>query len=168
MDEEIENIQQVVADYFSISITDMKSVSRKEDYAFPRQIAMALIYYAMNGFTLDDLFDLDRKVTGKRCPLKRVGLSFSKRHYSTVIHAIQSIQHWVDEERRRLPDAKKPHIESIIRHLWDAIGAVPLIRGMSVWELELSHDFVVKTSKESQKGFVLKAPLYHGLEHLPI
>ncbi len=77
MDEEkevtIDTIQEIVADYFEISIADLKSKSRKKENVYPRQLAM---------FLAKEYTDL---------PLKSIGYHFGGRDHSTVIHSIQSI-----------------------------------------------------------------------------
>ena len=86
----IDTILEVVADYFQISIADMKSKSRKKESVYPRQLAM----YLAKEYT-----DL---------PLKSIGYHFGGRDHSTVIHSIQSINelmavdHDVEETIQRL------------------------------------------------------------------
>ncbi len=69
----IDTIQEVVADFFEVSIADLKSKSRKKESVYPRQLAM---------FLAKEYTDL---------PLKSIGYHFGGRDHSTVIHSIQSI-----------------------------------------------------------------------------
>lgn len=69
----IDTIQEVVADFFEITVADLKSKSRKKAFVYPRQMAM---YFAK------EYTDL---------PLKSIGYHFGGRDHSTVIHSIQSI-----------------------------------------------------------------------------
>lgn len=76
----IDTILEVVADYFQISIADMKSKSRKKESVYPRQLAM---------FLAKEYTDL---------PLKSIGYHFGGRDHSTVIHSIQSINELMAED----------------------------------------------------------------------
>ncbi len=69
----IDTIQEVIADYFQVTIADLKSKSRKKEVVYPRQLAM----YLAKEYT-----DL---------PLKSIGYHFGGRDHSTVIHSVQSI-----------------------------------------------------------------------------
>lgn len=69
----IDSIQDAVADYFEITVADLKSKSRKKSFVYPRQMAM---------FLAKEHTDL---------PLKSIGYHFGGRDHSTVIHSIQSI-----------------------------------------------------------------------------
>lgn len=75
----IDTIQEVIADYFQISIADLKSKSRKKEVVYPRQLAM---------FLAKEYTEL---------PLKSIGYHFGGRDHSTVIHSIQSINLLMDE-----------------------------------------------------------------------
>jgi chromosomal replication initiator protein len=75
----IDTIQEIIADYFQVSIADLKSKSRKKEVVYPRQLAM----YLAKEYT-----DL---------PLKSIGYHFGGRDHSTVIHSIQSINLLMDE-----------------------------------------------------------------------
>ena len=66
-------VQTVVADYFQISVDDLKSKKRTANIAFPRQIAMYL--------SRDMLKE----------PLARIGLEFGGKDHSTVIHSCDKI-----------------------------------------------------------------------------
>jgi len=69
----IDTIQEIIADFFQVSIADLKSKSRKKEVVYPRQLAM---------FLAKEYTDL---------PLKSIGYHFGGRDHSTVIHSIQSI-----------------------------------------------------------------------------
>lgn len=69
----IEFIQQVVADYFKLSVDELKSKTRKKDIATARQIAM----YFSQQYT-----DM---------PLKMIGDRFGGRDHSTVVHASKTV-----------------------------------------------------------------------------
>lgn len=69
----IEGIQKAVADYYSITVDDLKGKRRSVDIAYPRQIAMYL----------------SRVLTEEN--LNRIGLEFGGRDHSTVIHACDKI-----------------------------------------------------------------------------
>ena len=75
----IDTIQEIVADYFQVSIADLKSKSRKKEYVYPRQLAM---------FLAKEYTDL---------PLKSIGYHFGGRDHTTVIHSIQSINLLMNE-----------------------------------------------------------------------
>ncbi|GAB4454739.1 MAG: chromosomal replication initiator protein DnaA [Bacteroidia bacterium] len=70
----IEFIQQIVADYFDISVEELKSKTRKKDIANARQIAM----YFSQQYT--------------KLPLKSIGDSFGGRDHSTVVHASKTVE----------------------------------------------------------------------------
>ena len=70
----IEAIQRVVADYFNISINDLKSTKRSRQYSFPRQIAMYIT----------------REIT--EYSTTEVGYEFGGRDHTTVMHGCQRIK----------------------------------------------------------------------------
>ena len=69
----VSRIEKIVADYFQISIEDLKSKKRNADIAFPRQIAMYLI----------------RKLTDESFP--KIGIEFGGKDHSTVMHSCEKI-----------------------------------------------------------------------------
>nr|WP_044237924.1 chromosomal replication initiator protein DnaA [Flexithrix dorotheae] len=69
----IDYIQQIVADYFNISVDELKSKTRKKDIATARQIAM---YFSQQYTNL---------------PLKSIGDQFGGRDHSTVVHAGKAV-----------------------------------------------------------------------------
>ena len=70
----IQKIQNIVADYYKINIDDMKSKKRTSNIAFPRQVAMYL----------------SRKLTDESFP--RIGIEFGGKDHSTIIHACDKIE----------------------------------------------------------------------------
>ena len=76
----MDSIQEFVADYFDVSIADLKSKSRKKELVYPRQVAM---YFAKELTIL---------------PLKSIGYHFGGRDHSTVIHAIQNINDLLQQD----------------------------------------------------------------------
>lgn len=67
-------IQKKVAEYFSISLQDMKTKKRTQTIAYPRQIAMYL----------------SRDLTNLSLP--EIGLYFGGRDHTTVIHACNKVE----------------------------------------------------------------------------
>ena len=70
---DVSRIEKVVADYFKISIDDLKSKKRNADIAFPRQIAMYLI----------------RKLTDESFP--KIAQEFGGKDHSTVMYSCEKI-----------------------------------------------------------------------------
>lgn len=69
----IQKIQQVVAEYYNITVDDLKSKKRKASITFPRQVA---IY-------------LSRNLTDESLP--KIGIQFGGRDHSTIMHSISKI-----------------------------------------------------------------------------
>ena len=91
----VEAIQRKVADYFNISLSDMKAKRRNRAISYPRQIAMYLT----------------RRLTDHSLP--EIGDSFGGRDHTTVIHANDKIE----------DDLKKGgEIKEIIDRLTKEIG----------------------------------------------
>ncbi len=90
----IDFIQKTVAEYFNISINDIKGKSRKQEIVLPRQIAM---YFA-------------KELTTNS--LKNIGFNFGGRDHSTVIHAISSINEQVESDKK-----VKAHVDDLKRKL---------------------------------------------------
>ena len=80
----IQKIQQVVADYYNITVEDLKSKKRKATIAFPRQIAIYLC----------------RTMTDESFP--KIGIHFGGRDHSTVMHSVDKI----DKELKSNPQFK--------------------------------------------------------------
>lgn len=70
---DINRIQRVVAEYYNVTIEDLKSKKRVANIAFPRQVA---IY-------------LSRQLTDESFP--RIGMEFGGKDHSTVIHSVNKI-----------------------------------------------------------------------------
>ena len=82
---DITRIQRIVAEYFQISVEDIKSKKRAANITFPRQIAMYLC----------------RNVTDESFP--KIGMEFGGKDHSTVMHSVEKIE----KERAQ---GRKPHI----------------------------------------------------------
>lgn len=67
-------VQKAVADYFQISVDDLKSKKRSAAIAFPRQIAMYLSRTLLNE------------------SFERIGLEFGGKDHSTVMHSCDKIK----------------------------------------------------------------------------
>ena len=80
----IQKIQQVVAEYYNITVEDLKSKKRKTDIAFPRQVAIYLC----------------RTLTDESFP--KIGIQFGGRDHSTVMHSVDKI----DNELKTNPQFK--------------------------------------------------------------
>lgn len=90
----IEDIQQTVAKYFSIDVSEMKTKKRSRSVSYPRQVAMYLA----------------RELTDSSLP--KIGEAFGGRDHTTVLHAYEKISESVqlDAEFDRT-------IKDIIRNL---------------------------------------------------
>lgn len=69
-----ELVMEVVADHYSIPVSDIKSSKRNREVAVPRQIIMYLC----------------RKMTD--CPLKTIGIAVGGKDHSTISHGIEKIE----------------------------------------------------------------------------
>ncbi len=78
----IDRIQQVVADYYQVSIDDMKGKRRDKHIVFPRQVAMFLV----------------REETPSSLPV--IGQAFGGRDHTTALHSIDKIQNELKEDER--------------------------------------------------------------------
>ncbi len=72
-DNSIDNIQKAVADFYNITIEDLKGKKRSAKIAYPRQIGMYL----------------SRMLTDET--VSRIGMQFGGRDHSTVVHACDKI-----------------------------------------------------------------------------
>ena len=70
----VESIQKLVANYYDLKVSVLKSKNNSQQIAFPRQIAMYL----------------SKQLT--QCSLPDLGRRFGGKHHSTVIHAIHKIE----------------------------------------------------------------------------
>lgn len=74
---QIDQIKQVVSDYFKININDLSSSSRKQQVTYARQTAIYLIR---------DKFNI---------PLKKIGEHFGNRDHATISHSIDKIKNGI-------------------------------------------------------------------------
>lgn len=70
----VELIQSTIADFFSVSLSDLKSKKRSKNILFPRQVAMYL----------------SRKLTSFSLP--EIGLAFGGKDHTTVLHSCKKIE----------------------------------------------------------------------------
>lgn len=78
----IDRVQKTVADYYGVSLQDMKSKKRTNIIVFPRQVAMYL----------------SRELTDSS--LESIGLAYGGRDHSTVHHAQDKIAGRIEENSR--------------------------------------------------------------------
>ena len=78
----IDRIQGVVADYYSLSLEDMKGKRRDKHIVFPRQVAMYLV----------------REETPSSLPV--IGQAFGGRDHTTALHSIEKITNELKEDDR--------------------------------------------------------------------
>lgn len=78
----IDRIMKCVAEFFSLTIDDLKSSKRAQNIVYPRQIAMYL----------------SRELTDHSLPV--IGSFFGNRDHTTVIHANNKIQKLIKEHRK--------------------------------------------------------------------
>ena len=71
---DVQRIQKIVAEYFQISVEDIRSKKRSSNIAFPRQIAMYLC----------------RNLTSESFP--KIGIEFGGKDHSTVMHSVDKIE----------------------------------------------------------------------------
>ena len=81
---DIQKIQQTVAEYYNITVEDLKSKKRKVEIAFPRQVAIYLC----------------RTLTEESFP--KIGIQFGGRDHSTIMHSVDKI----DSEIKSNPQFK--------------------------------------------------------------
>ena len=86
----VDKIQNIVSNYFNISLTDMLSQRRARPLARPRQIAMYLA----------------KKMTSRSLP--EIGRRFANRDHTTVIHAVKTISRLSEQD-----DEMKKNINQI-------------------------------------------------------
>ncbi len=87
-DNNIQNIQIAVADYYKITVEDLKGKKRSANIAYPRQIAMYL----------------SRMLTDETFP--KIGMEFGARDHSTVIHACDKIENDLKSNKKLEDDIK--------------------------------------------------------------
>jgi chromosomal replication initiator protein len=82
-------IQETVADYYNISLEEMKSKRRDKHIVFPRQVAMYII----------------REETESSLPV--IGAAFGGRDHTTALHAIEKIGELLREDLRLQNDLRQ-------------------------------------------------------------
>ena len=71
---DINDIQKLTAEYFNISLSDLRSYGKKRKFSYPRQVAMYLC----------------RRLTDYS--FKEIGKEFGNKDHSTVIYAVKRLQ----------------------------------------------------------------------------
>ncbi|OJF76574.1 MAG: chromosomal replication initiator protein DnaA [Treponema sp. CETP13] len=92
----VDNIQRVVADYFNISISDLKGKKRTRNVTLPRQLAMYI----------------SRELT--EYSTTELGIEFGGRDHSTVMHSCQKI-----EELLRSDSTLESTLQTLMRAVKD-------------------------------------------------
>jgi chromosomal replication initiator protein len=92
----IDIIQRTVAEYFALSLNDLKGKRRSKAIAFPRQVAMYITRNLTEYSTTE------------------VGLEFGGRDHTTVMHACQRI-----DDRMKTDATLSPTIQHLIRTIRD-------------------------------------------------
>ncbi len=78
----VERIQSLVADYYNVTLDDMKGKRRDKHIVFPRQVAMYLV----------------REETPSSLPA--IGKAFGGRDHTTALHSIEKIANELKEDER--------------------------------------------------------------------
>ena len=78
----IDQIIQIVSNYYNIKEEDLKSKKRKAEIAFPRQVAM---YMCRN--ILDESLD-------------KIGIEFGGKNHTTVMHSVNKISKLIKEDNK--------------------------------------------------------------------
>ena len=86
----VDKIQNIVSNYYNISLSEMLSQRRSRPLARPRQIAMYLA----------------KKLTSRSLP--EIGRRFANRDHTTVIHAVKTITRLAEQD-----DEMKKNINQI-------------------------------------------------------
>ena len=89
-----ESIQKLVADYYNLKVSQLKSKTNSHQISFPRQIAMYLC----------------KQLTS--CSLQEIGRRHGGKHHSTVIHAVQKI----DTKRQ-----KEEEFDKLVEHFMQTL-----------------------------------------------
>ena len=77
----INRIQRIVAEYFQVTVEDMKSKKRSTNLTVPRQIAMYLC----------------RTLTDESFP--KIGIDFGGKDHSTVMHSVEKIENEIKNNK---------------------------------------------------------------------
>jgi chromosomal replication initiator protein len=92
----ISRVQKAVADYYKISVDNLRSRSNMRTVLVPRQVAMYLC----------------KRLTQKSYP--EIARQFGGKHHTTVIHSVEKINRLIDSDRE---------LETVVTRLIDSIGA---------------------------------------------
>lgn len=92
----VESIQKVVAEYYKITISELKSPRRTKNLAYPRQIAMYLC----------------KKIARSSFP--EIGAKFGGKDHTTVMHACRKIENLMENNLRLQEEISI--LERSIRH----------------------------------------------------
>ncbi len=76
----LSRIQEATADFFSLSIDQLTSSSRRQELAQARHVGMFMCK------------------TLTRSPLKSIGVQFGRKDHTTVIHAVRSVQRRMEKD----------------------------------------------------------------------
>jgi len=90
----INRIQRIVAEYYQVTVDDMKSKKRSANLTVPRQVAMYLC----------------RVLTDESFP--KIGIDFGGKDHSTVMHSVEKIENEIknNEEMAKLVEKLKNDI----------------------------------------------------------
>lgn len=89
-------VQKVVADYYKITVDDLKERSSMRQVLIPRQVAMYLC----------------KQLTKKSYP--EIARQFGGKHHTTVMHSVEKIAQLINSDRQ---------MDGVIKRLTDSIGA---------------------------------------------
>jgi chromosomal replication initiator protein len=92
----ISRIQKAVADYYKISVDNLRSRSNMRNVLVPRQVAMYLC----------------KHLTKKSYP--EIARQFGGKHHTTVIHSVEKINRLIDSDRE---------LDTLVKRLIGSIGA---------------------------------------------
>lgn len=91
----LETLTRSIADYFGISVKDLRGPSRQPHILWPRQVCMYLAH------------------TYGQLPLAQVGQALGKRDHSTVLHAVRKVQQLATTD---------PHLARELARIWACTG----------------------------------------------
>jgi chromosomal replication initiator protein len=90
----VSQVQQIVAEYYSLKVSDLKSKNRNKSVVIPRQVAMYLA----------------RTLTSSSLP--EIGKMFGGKDHTTVIHACNKVKNKMDQEK-----AFRKEVETITKRI---------------------------------------------------
>ena len=91
----IQMVQRVVADYYKVSVEDLKARSNMRQVLVPRQVAMYLC----------------KRLTRKSFP--EIARHFGGKHHTTVMHSVEKIEQLITSDRE---------MDAIVKRLIESIG----------------------------------------------